>query len=198
MPTGYTYKVKEGKTSFRDFLLDCSRAFGALVTLRDEPNAPIPEEFLLEPYHKEKLTNARGELKRAESMSLEEAEQEAEREYKLSLREFNRGKKENTQTRKNYESILEQARTWQPPTKDHIGLRDFMVSQLEESIKFDCGGSYYDEPPQKKTGEEYKAGLIESSQRDVAYHGEEYKKEVQRAKERTDWVKALKGSLPKE
>lgn len=72
-----------------------------------------------------------------------------------------------------------------------------MVSQLEESIEHDCGGDYYNEPPKKQTGEEYKASLLESAQRDVTYHQAEYRKEVNREKKRTEWVKALKGSLPK-
>ena len=46
MPTGYTVALYEGKdVTFEDFVMGCSRAFGALISLRDEPNAPIPEEF---------------------------------------------------------------------------------------------------------------------------------------------------------
>lgn len=40
MPTGYTASVQEGKvTEFRDFAMECARAFGALVMMRDELNA---------------------------------------------------------------------------------------------------------------------------------------------------------------
>jgi len=199
MPTGYTYKVGEGKvSSFRDYALDCARAFGACITLRDEPDAPIPEEFLPDPYHKKQLTDARKELKRAQSMSLKQAVKEAKKEYELEMREFRKGKRENNQTRRNYESMLEKARNYQPPTPDHVNFRDFMVSQLEESIKFDCSGDYYDEPPKKQTGAQYKANLIERAKEDIAYHRKEHRAKVKRATERTGWVRALKDSLPEE
>lgn len=198
MPTGYTYKVKEGKASFNEFVLDCAKAIGYLVVMRDEPSdAPIPDEFKPSSYHPEELANARKELRRAKSMTLEQAEREAERKYRSQITEFRKDKKENVQTRKNYESMLERVRNWQPPTRNHIGLRKFMASQLEESIKYDCGRDYYNEPPKKQTGEEYKASLLESAQRNVAYHQAEYRKEVNREKKRTEWVKALRRSLSK-
>lgn len=47
MPTGYTAAVCDGKiTEFPAFALQCARAFGALITMRDDAmNAPIPEEI---------------------------------------------------------------------------------------------------------------------------------------------------------
>jgi hypothetical protein len=37
MPTGYTCDVQNGKvTELKDYLLDCSRGFGALIHMRDE------------------------------------------------------------------------------------------------------------------------------------------------------------------
>jgi hypothetical protein len=45
MPTGYTAPIADGMT-FEQFALGCARAFGALVTMRDEPSdAPIPERL---------------------------------------------------------------------------------------------------------------------------------------------------------
>lgn len=34
--------------------------------------------------------------------------------------------------------MLDQVQLWQPPTDDHMGLKEFMIQQIEESIKFDC------------------------------------------------------------
>lgn len=41
MPTGYTDAIKDG-ISFNQFILSCARAFGALITMRDEPSS-VPE-----------------------------------------------------------------------------------------------------------------------------------------------------------
>jgi len=39
MPTGYTAEIYEGEkeVTFEKFALTCARAFGACITIRDEP-----------------------------------------------------------------------------------------------------------------------------------------------------------------
>ncbi len=53
MPTGYTQAIVDNPNlSFKSFVLQCSRAFGALVTMRDDDNnAPIPDEIKPDDYH---------------------------------------------------------------------------------------------------------------------------------------------------
>ena len=41
--------------------------------------------------------------------------------------------------RQRYESMLEKARSFKPPSEDHKPYAAFLVSQLEESIEWDCG-----------------------------------------------------------
>ena len=45
MPSGYTEGVASGKvTEFKEYALLCARAFGACISLRDEPlSLEIPE-----------------------------------------------------------------------------------------------------------------------------------------------------------
>ena len=47
MPTGYTYYIENGNiTTAKDFIMLCTRAFGALISMRDEPlSTPIPQEI---------------------------------------------------------------------------------------------------------------------------------------------------------
>jgi len=57
-----------------------------------------------------------------------------------------------------YQYMLKKANEWQPPTSDHIKLKDFMIQQISESIKHDC---YYDDKyiqnnmPKQLTGNEW-------------------------------------------
>jgi len=77
MPTGYTYPVQDGKiTELRDFALLCTRGFGALIMMRDEPmDAPIPETLGANTqYHDEAL--ARGKASRVEVNMLSASERE--------------------------------------------------------------------------------------------------------------------------
>lgn len=64
MPTGYTANVHDGIT-FEQFVWQCARGMGALVTMRDEPTgAPIPERFEPSDYNAKRLQEAKDELVR--------------------------------------------------------------------------------------------------------------------------------------
>ena len=197
MATGYTAIIGEKPdVTLREYALRCSRAVGALIEMRDSSlDAKIPEEFHPSDYHKHELENAQKTLKRAESMTLEQAAREADREYQSSMKNYEESQTKNHDLRARYESMLGQVANWEAPTPDHQGLKDFMTSQLEESIKFDC---YEVEAPQKQTPKQYKAELIKSAKWNVAHHGKEWKEEVNSARERTEWVQALLKALPKE
>ena len=64
MPTGYTASVADGRvTEFAPFALQCARAMGALIMMRDEPHdAPIPERFEASDYYSKSLAEARERL----------------------------------------------------------------------------------------------------------------------------------------
>lgn len=82
MPTGYTADLYDGKdVSFEGFALNCARAFGALVSLRDEPDAEIPDEFKVDEYYVKKFEEAKEELEKAESMTDEEFAEDAKQFY---------------------------------------------------------------------------------------------------------------------
>lgn len=125
-------------------------------------------------------------------MSLDEAEKLANREYIKSLEEGFKSATQDQGLVVKYAEMLSQIAKWQAPTKNHEELRNFMISQLEESVKFDC---YLRDPPKKMGGEEYKASLIESAQWDIHYHSKEHKKELKYTRQRNEWVKRLKASL---
>lgn len=74
MPTGYTASVQDGKiTEFRDFAMQCARAFGATITMRDDPSdAPIPEAFEPENYNAKRLIEAQEEIARLNAMTDDE------------------------------------------------------------------------------------------------------------------------------
>lgn len=76
MPTGYTSGVAVGKvTDFREFALQCARAFGACISLSDESSdTPIPEEFKPDSANSEKVLSAIEAKDKAYAMTLAEAE----------------------------------------------------------------------------------------------------------------------------
>lgn len=77
MPTGYTYKINEGKEEVtgRTFLMDCAKAFGACVTMRDESSdTPIPEEFKPNTHYQKQLEDSKKRLLEVQQLSDEDCE----------------------------------------------------------------------------------------------------------------------------
>lgn len=196
MPTGYTADIKDG-ISFKTFALNCARAFGACVTLRDEPGGgeSIPDEFTASSYHVEAVAKARDELASLDAATPDLLERCAANAYDAAetARVVHLGELEAQRTA--YEAMLAEVRAWTPPTPDHTGLREFMESQITQSIDFDCDESYYNKPTPRVTGSEWAATRRACLQRDIAYHEKEHAAEVERAAARTRWVQALRQAL---
>ena len=199
MSTGYTLIIREKQNvTFREYALGCSQAFDDLIEMCDDSlDTQMQYEFHPRDYHSNELKRAQETLQKAKNMTLEEATREAERDYKSALRSHNKAQQSNADLHGRYEAMLQKARNYQSPTKDHDNFKKFMVDQLEESLKFDCSYSKV-KAPQKQTPKQYQAQLIKQAKHDVAYHQKEWKEEVKHARKRTKWVQALMRSLPKE
>lgn len=195
MPTGYTADLNEGKqVTFQEFTMKCARAFGALVEMRDEPfDATIPDEFRPSNYHLDAIETAKKRLAEVKKWSNARAEREAKKAFDDEVRSSKKYGEKNEKTGRAYISMLKQAGKWVPPTKDHEGLKSFMIEQLAESVEFDC--LHTPTMPQRLSGKQYRTQLLKSEHRDVAYHTKEHAKEVQRARERSEWVRTLRHSL---
>ena len=194
MPTGYTAAIKGG-ISFKQFAMDCARAFGACVMLRDEPGGgeSIPEKLMPSTYSKDALEAAKLRLARLEAMTpiaclmarnREHGENEARRLARIE---------EDASLLKKYKAMRANVESWTPPTVDHSGIKEFMIKQIDESIRFDCG--FYDDPGAEKSPDEWHKGAIRKQLNDIAYHTKSYAEEVERTNQRNAWIKALRDSL---
>lgn len=196
MPTGYTSDLYEGKkaVTFAEFASRCARAFGALIELRDESlSAPIPDEFKPASYHGESLVREQAALAAAEAMTGAECERAAQEEYASLTKKAGEHAAEIVARRSRYAEMLQKVVAWTPPSPDHLELKNFMISQLKDSIDHDC--SYLWPLPVYKTGAAWKTERLEGLRKSIAYDKEHHEKDVERARERTEWVKALKESL---
>lgn len=91
-----------------------------------------------------------------------------------------------------YESMLEKARAWEPPTPDHVEMKTFMIEQIE--ISMPCS-TYEPSVPEAVTPELWKSAKLAKCRKQLARARERLTEEQERAAKRTAWGKALKGSL---
>lgn len=196
MPTGYTESIEKG-ISFEKFALSCSRAFGALIHMRDESaDAPLPKKINPHPYHQEELAKTVEKLKAVKKMTLPQIVSACKKEFTSDMEYYLKIKEEKKSLKKKYDLMLNKARKWNPPTTDHEGLKKFMIEQITSSINSDCDFSYY-KLPKIQTPDQYLKKRIKALEDSIAYHKKEWEAEVSRAKERNEWLQSLLKSLKK-
>jgi len=195
MPTGYTAGVQDGSvTTFAEYAMECARAFGALVLMRDDPKQPIPQEFQVDDIYLKRLNELRSELDALNSMSAPEREAAAEKSFVESKKYRDQYIEQKEIHRQRYEKMLSLSQDFNPPTLEHVKYAEFLVSQLKESIRFDCG-DYEPEQPVRMSGQDWfekeslrLAGLIER-------YKESHAEEVERTRSRNQWLKDLRTAI---
>ena len=132
--------MEKGQT-FEEFVMQCARAFGPCISMRDDPlDKPIPDK-LPESYYERAYREAKEELTKLDAMDSEARLKEGKRlqrwHINYSKKAAERSKAEDERLRQMQEEI----KTWEPPTKDHKALQDFMLQQI--SISFNNNGAYH-------------------------------------------------------
>lgn len=197
MPTGYTAELCEKEQSFEDFVLTC----GACVTQRDESLNEKPK-FKEDKYYQDKLIESFDKYDTIQNKSEKECFDEEVRAAQESIKTYKKAIQERKGVRKRLEEMREKVVNWDAPTKEHIGLKNFMIEQINSTIDFDGNWSYYEEAIERAetrikelTPEKAKKNLIDSLEKDIERYKGEAEKEIKRNNERRDWITNLYKSL---
>lgn len=200
MPTGYTANIEDG-ISFNEFILKCAKAFGACISMRDDPlDTPIPEKFEPSNYYKERIKESKENLNKLQQMSLSDAFLESQKEYSDSIKYNKNSIKKKKDLLNKYNKMLDNVVKWIPPSNDHIELKNFMTQQINDSIKFDCNIEYYERELKNLkllSGKDWLKKRIKIVEEDIIYFTKEYEKELKNFNGKNLWVKQLRDSLLK-
>lgn len=197
--TGYTAELCEKGQSFRDFLFTCARATGACIALRDEPlTAELPDEvgFGMSAYYAKTIAEKRAELSRLTAIPVAKRAacgQEMKAAAIASMRSLL--EKEQLQNARVLHMRAE-VQAWAPPSPDHAGFKTFMLQQLELSLD---GTGYYSrklEELEAKAPTSFYTEAVAAARRDLYYYEEEANKDAERDRQRNEWVRQLKASVP--
>jgi len=203
MPTGYTAGILDGEiTTFPQFAKLCMRAFGATMHLRDNPLDAKYEPLIPSDYHKKEIAKEKQLIEDVKTITDEDLIEEE----RLSLLESRKQCLEGIQKAKKYyddlSKMLDYANQWIPPTSEHVGLKEFMVKQITETIDFDCKTDCYTERIAKLevdllsiNADKIRQAMIEKAHNDLKYNKEANDKELKRCTDANQWVIDLLGSL---
>lgn len=203
MPTGYTAPIYEGEENFtfKKFAMRCARNFGALIEMRGEPlDAEIDFDKCFQPsdYYKKALERVEKEYQEFldNPPTAEELGKKYDEKVNNDFKKFLEQKESRKALQERYAAMLEQVKAWEPPTEEHNGLKDFMISQLQESMDYDC--IVYS--PYTDDREEYIEYHMSPDPllKEIAYYKERYEKEVELCNNRKQWVIKLMESLKEE
>jgi hypothetical protein len=198
MPTGYTSSlIDTDEISFQKFAMICARAFGACIDMRDDSlNKDIPEKFEESSYNKNEYEKAIKLLEDFNSSDTDTLYKQYENEYELEIKSREEYLEKNKQQIQRYTTMLDKVYEWNPPSKDHIKLKNFMIDQIRRSIEFDDMQEYYQNNPITKLSfEQWKYNKIEQIKKDIQYHMKRWQEETKRVAERNKWIQDLRNSL---
>jgi hypothetical protein len=198
MPTGYTANIEKDIT-FKEYALDCARAFGACIDLRDEPlSTPIPEKFEESNYYKERVESAIKERDEFSLMSKKDRRKLFEREVVDSIKDARRVILERKRKLVKYEAMLFKVKKFVPPTEEHVEYKNFMISQIESSIDFDCDVKYYEKAIREQsalTFNEWEKDREEQLRDSVIYHNKHLSEEKARIQGRNKWISDMRKAV---
>jgi len=147
MPSSYTAPILSGEIKeFEDFAKICLRAMGATLHQRDEP---LSTNIKLDTSTNKRLKKRLLELQ----VQITELSELTDKEYaKRSIseiqKEIKRHEKSKRQALKNLHTLEYfkcRAITLEYPSKEYEGYKNFMIQQLEETIKADADPEMYDD-----------------------------------------------------
>lgn len=198
MPTGYTAPIADGIT-FKEYAMGCARAFGALITMRDDPqDAEIPEAFEACTYHKDAIEKDAMELKELLAMDHATATAKAIKAHQNEIDYHTEEIAKDEALAAKYKEMLAEVEAYKSPSPDHDNFKKFMADQIRESIEWDCSSNYHREAIESAklmSGEEWILAEKKRLEDSMEYHKREHQKEIDKTNKRNEWLRLLRESL---
>lgn len=198
MPTGYTAAVADGTvTTLNQFAMCCARSFGALVSMRDDPaDAPIPKSLEPSPFYLNQVTRSAERLAELRRMSPSEAQRRCQQSHSAAMAEWRRQCDDNAIRSCRYKRMYAEVQSWEPPTADHYELQKFMLTQLKDSLDWDCG--HVRPMPSIKRWPQWLADEVTEACEDMERYQSHARDELARVYSRNQWLAHLSESLAPE
>jgi len=201
MPTGYTAKLCEEGQTFEEFVWRCAKSRGAFVHMRDERlDAPIQmpgggkeEEYSTVRHHQERLAEELKKLEEIKNLSEEEILHRIDVANREAVDYYEKRLVVTTAIKKRLQDMVDQVTAWQPPSNEHMSLKEFMLEQL--AISKDDGDPPTD-PELSDDPQKWRQAKIESAGWSINYHTKNGTKATESSDDTCGWIQKLMDSVP--
>lgn len=192
MATGYTYPIVESEShTFSEYFWHCLEAF----CVREG----VFFGSLMDPgYYEKEIADDERELAELKAMSLEDAKARSLEEYHGALKRNDEHKKYNSKTAMRLNTMRKAVETWDSPGPEfEKGVKRFMLEQIDETLKFDCGEfDCHKDPERPVTGYKWRNDAIERVEYSLEYNKKKLAEEIERRKTWFAYLNAAKASVP--
>jgi len=194
MPTGYTAPVLDGEMyQAREFVKNCARAFGAFIHQRDDSSGPAVEPSVDDLYSMKALAEARAELDVLLTWTPERIKSEHARYVDRTKRGNSKAVRKYNEEKARLEFMLKQLKDW-TPNEQAQPVKDFAITQIEETIDFDCGHGPYTQDIEEDSEAWYNDKLAFATDQ-VTYYEARFKEDMERAMDRKAYARAVLDSI---
>jgi len=196
MPTGFTAMIEErDDVTFEEFCWACARGMGACVMMRESRfDAPVTDEDVQDnsTYYADELAKNKKKLAALAEMHPAQVQILAKEEFEQAMVNRLDAIKKDAEQAARYDKIRRKVEAWVPPTPDHVGLKEFMLQQIQVSTEY-----RYDRPaPVLKSADAWMAQEFEILTRRIVRGNEDLAGQNGRNAERVAWIRALRESVP--
>lgn len=195
MKTGYVHYLIDNKLDFEAFALTCTRAFGALSHLRNEPlGAPLTEPTVSNHY----AENAKGIEARIAELEGLGPDDRAARGRALreeTLAQLERSRQDVEADNAILRATLYRAEAWAPPTPEHEKFKEFMCEQLESSMNDENWYADLLTAVRLKDALGYFQAALDEAREDLVYYVQQQRAEEERVAQNVEWLRQLRTSL---
>ena len=182
--------------TLRGFALRCvtQTGFGCSYTSRGEREMPLdkPPVMQADSYYLEALQQAEEELAMWQELKEEPEKLQLTYDvYCMRVKMENDGRdKRYDEKHDRYQAMIDKVTAWEV-TEDYVSLKELMLNQLQDSMKYDCRDKddrYYDHVAPM---DEWLATHIECCQRDIDYYKEKIAEDEEYVREANEYFKGL-------
>jgi len=139
MATGYTIELLNGNiNSLEEFAKLCVKAFGSTQHQQDEPlNTPL-RKAVVGKENKKAIRVLKKSIKEFDELTDKQLIEDERKALKQARVDHLSRIVKIKDAKKKLTDLLRETQIWTPPTEKHNNLKEFMISELKDSIEKDC------------------------------------------------------------
>lgn len=205
MPSALTYDIYENENnSAKDYLIRCSKSFGALMHMRDLDlglDAPPRLYHLDLTSYDRDIEEAKKKIEYYKNMSIEDVEQQIEQDYQYMQQRKETYNEEDIKIVERYDKVLKEVQAWEVP-ESLSSLKEYAVNHLLEQINYQTGvlsrrneRKEEEVPGQMIHHEVWRSERIEWAEDELKRAEESKERAIKKVEEKNAWITDLLNAL---